>query len=192
MVLFARLCMRIAVTDRRCPHTGAAALAFAGGLLWSLLLSPPPVHAVPMVNDPKGFIGIAWGDALDGRPELVLVNTARRIKEYDLKNGPLPLGEAKIETMRLSAVDDKFARVMIRYRGKDVHSRILAHLQAQYGPLDRTPGQTMRGFNQQYNWRGSDTEVNMTYEGQGERGFLFIESTVLAPRFLDSLPEHAY
>ena len=178
--------------DRRFPLAEAAALALTGGLLWTLLLSPPAVHAVPMIDDPKGFNGIAWGDALDNRPELALVSTARRIKEYDIKNGPLALGEAKVEMMRFSAVDDKFARVMIRYRGKDVHTRLLAHLQAKYGPLDRTPGQTMRGFNQQYNWRGSDTEVNVTYEGQSERGFLFIESTVLAPRFNDSIPEHAY
>ncbi len=158
----------------------------------ALLYTMPAAHAVVMVNDPKGFNGIQWGTTLNDRPELALVNTARRIKEYDLKNGPIPLGEATVETMRLSTVDDKFARVTIRYRGKDVHARILAHLQAKYGPLDRTPGQTMRSFNQQYNWRGTDTEVNMTYEGQGERGFLFIESTVLAPRFNDSLPESAY
>ena len=169
------------------------ALAFAGGLIVSLTLSgPPPAHAVPMVNDPKGFNGIPWGSELDGRPEMALVNTARRIKEYDVKNGPPHLGEAKVEMMRFTTVEGKFARVTIRYRGKDVHDRILADLQARYGPLDRTPGQTMRGFNQQYNWRGTDTEVNMTYEGQGERGFLFIESALLAPRFNDTLPEHAY
>jgi hypothetical protein len=175
------------------PHPRPAALARSAVLAWSLALATAPLAlAVVMVNDPNGFNNIPWGATLDGRPELALVNTARRIKEYEIKKGPLPLGEAKVEMMRLSTVDDKFARVTIRYRGQDVHARILAHLQAQYGPLDRTPGQTMRGFNQQYNWRGTDTEVNMTYEGQGERGFLFIESTVLAPRFNDTLPEHAY
>jgi len=181
------------VHDRRLLPTRLAALAFAGGLIVSLVLSDPPsACAVPMVNDPKGFNGIPWGSELDGRPEMALVNTARRIKEYDVKNGPPQLGEVKVEMMRFSTVEGKFARVTIRYRGKDVHDRVLAYLQARYGPLDRTPGQTMRGFNQQYNWRGADTEVNMTYEGQGERGFLFIESTALAARFNDTLPEHAY
>ena len=170
-----------------------AALAFAGSLLVPLIVcQPTPVHAVVMVNDPKGFNGIPWGTELEGRPELTLLSTVRRIKEYELKNGPLPLGEAKVQVMRFSTVEGKFARVTIRYQGKDVHAQILAHLQEKYGPLDRTPGQTMRGFNQQYNWRGPDTEINMTYEGKGERGFLFIESALLAPRFNDSLPEHAY
>jgi hypothetical protein len=177
----------------RLPRTHFAALALAAGLTCFVVLVPgSPTRAVVMTHDPKGFNGIPWGAALDDRPELALVNTARHIKEYDLKTGPLPLGKAQVEMMRLSTVDGKFARVTIRYRGKDVHDRILAYLQEQYGPLDRTPGQTMRSFNQQYNWRGTDTEVNVTYEGQSERGFLFIESTVLAPRFNDTLPEHAY
>ncbi len=179
--------------DCRLLPTRLAALVLAGGLILSLTLSgPPPVHAVPMVNDPKGFNGIPWGSELDSRPEMILFNTARRIKEYDLKNGPPQLGEVKVEMMRFSTLEGKFARVTIRYRGKDTHDRILTYLQKKYGPLDHTPGQTMRGFNQQYNWRGTDTEVNMTYEGQGERGFLFIESSALAPRFNDTLPEHAY
>lgn len=152
----------------------------------------PVLHAVPMVNDPKGFNSIPWGAPLNDRPDLSLVNTASRIKEYDLKNGTLPLGEARVDMMRFSTVDGKFARVTIRYKGKDTLVRVLAHLQQLYGPLDRTPGQMMRGANQQYNWRGTDTEVNMTFDGMGERGFLFIESTVLAPRFNDSLPESAY
>lgn len=176
--------------DHRLLHTRLAALAFAVGLLWSLVLLPPPaVHAVPMVNDPKGFNGILWGARLDDRPELSLINTARRIKEYDLRKGPLTLGKAAVEMMRLSTVDDKFARVTIHYRGQSTHAQILAHLQAQYGPLDRTPGQTMRGFNQQFNWRGADTDINMTYEAVGERGFLFIESILLAPSFTESIHE---
>lgn len=170
-----------------------AAFALAAGLVYSIALAPAPsAHAVGMANDPKGFNDIPWGTALDGRTELMLASSAPHIKEYDLKNGPLQLGEAKVDMMRLSTFDGKFARVTIRYRGKHVHTQVLAYLQAQYGSLDRTPGQTMRGVNQQYNWRGTDTEINMTYEGQGERGFLFIESTVLAPRFSDLLAEHGY
>lgn len=179
--------------DRPLLPARLVALVFAGGLIASLALSwPPSAEAVPMLNDPKGFNGIAWGTDLEGRPELALVNTARKIKEYDFKDGPIELGDAKVNMMRLSTVGGKFARVTIRYKGKDVHAKVLAHLQEKYGPLDHTPGQTMRGFNQQYNWRGQDTEVNMTYEGQGERGFLFIESSLLAPQFNDTLPEHAY
>jgi hypothetical protein len=181
------------VPDCRLLHTPFAAFALAAGLVCSIALTPAPsAHAVGMANDPNGFNDIPWGTALDGRPELTLANTAPHIKEYDLKAGPLTMGEAKVDMMRLSTFDGKFARVTIRYRGKNVHDQVLAYLQSQYGSLDRTPGQTMRGTNQQYNWRGTDTEINMTYEGRGERGFLFIESAVLAPRFSDLLAEHGY
>jgi hypothetical protein len=181
------------VPDRRFLHARLAAFALAAGLVYSSILAPTPcVHAVGMTNDPKGFNNIPWGTALDGRPELTVANSTLHIKEYDLKNGPLALGEARVDMMRFSTFDGKFARVTIRYRGKQVHAQVLAYLQAQYGSIDRTPGQTMRGVNQQYNWRGTDTEVNMTYEGQNERGFLFIESAVLAPRFSDLLAEHGY
>lgn len=174
-------------------HARLAALVLSGGLAcFTVVALGSSARAVVMINDPKGFNSIQWGAPLENRPDLTLVSSAQRIKEYDLKNGPLLLGGVKVEMMRLSTVDGQFARVTIRYRGQDIHTRILAYLQEQYGPLDRTPGQTMRGFNQQYNWRGTDTEINLTYEGQGERGFLFIESTVLAPRFNDTLPEHAY
>ena len=179
--------------DRRLLHARPAVFALATGLVSVIVLAPTPcAHAVGMTNDPKGFNNIPWGAALDGRPELTVANSTPHVKEYDLKSGPLTLGEAKVDMMRFSTFDGKFARVTIRYRGKQVHTQVLAYLQAQYGSIDRTPGQTMRGANQQYNWRGTDTEINMTYTGQGERGFLFIESAVLAPRFSDLLAEHGY
>jgi hypothetical protein len=181
------------VSGYRLLHFPLAALALTAGLVYAIVLAPTPcAHAVGMTNDPKGFNNIPWGAALDGRPELTVANSTPHVKEYDLKNGPLTLGEAKVDMMRFSTFDGKFARVTIRYRGKQVHTQVLAYLQAQYGSIDRTPGQTMRGVNQQYNWRGTDTEINMTYTGQGERGFLFIESALLAPRFSDLLAEHGY
>jgi len=163
----------------------------AAVFIWTAI-NVSAAHAVPMVSDPNGFSGITWGASLNDRPELALITTANRIKEYDRKSGPLQFGDAAVDTMRFSTVDGKFARVTIRYKGKDTLAKVLVHLQRLYGPLDRTPGQMMRGANQQYNWRGTDTEVNMTFDGMGERGFLFIESTVLAPRFNDSLSESAY
>lgn len=181
------------MTDRLLLPAWLAGLVLTGGLLASLVLSwPPSALAVPMVNDPKGFNGIAWGSELEGRPDLTLINTVRKIKEYEFKDGPPAWGGAKVAMMRLSTVGGKFARVTIRYHGDEAHARLLAHLEKLYGPLDRTPGQTMRGFNQQYNWRGPETEVNLTYQGQDERGFLFIESGLLGPQFNDALPEHAF
>lgn len=161
-------------------------------LAWAAQLAVLPAFAVTLENDPKGFGGIPWGTALADRPDLVLADPGERVKGYEQKEGPSSIGETPVDSMRLVTVEGKFARVMIRYRGQAKHDQILAYLQGQYGPIDRTPGQMARGLNQQYTWRGSDTEINLTYQAAGERGFLFIESRTLAPRFNDSISDAQY
>jgi len=46
----------------------------------------------------------------------------------------------------------------------------------------------MRGLNQQFDWRGTETEITLTYEARGERGFISIDSMLLAPRLNELLP----
>ena len=48
-----------------------------------------------------------------------------------------------------------------------------------------------RGLNQQYNWRGTETEINLTYQAGTERGYIFIDSRTLAPRFNDDITDSA-
>jgi hypothetical protein len=87
--------------------------------------------------------------------------------------------------------DDQFARVTIRYQGETVHKHVLSFLESRHGTLQRIPGQMARGLNQQYTWRGSDTEINVTYQGGTERGYIFIDSRNLAPRFNDDITDSA-
>lgn len=148
----------------------------------------PASPAATMTKDPKGFRGIAWGSALANVPDLAVVNTGEHISEYELKNEPPHLGSIKVEVMRFLAYDGEFARVTVRYKGKKTHEQVLAYLQSQFGPVDRSPGSMMRGLNQEFNWRGTDTEVNLTYEARGERGFVSIDSMLLAPKFNEFLP----
>jgi hypothetical protein len=153
---------------------------------------PPDATAGEMLNDPNGYRGIRWGAKLAEAADLTLVETVERLSEFDLKGGTPPLGEAKVETMRFIAIDEQFARVIIRYTGKGTHDKVLAYLQTQYGPLDRTPGSMMRGLSQQFNWRGDNTEVNLLYESARDRGFVFIESRILAGKFNEGINEHGY
>jgi len=64
-------------------------------------------------------------------------------------------------------------------------------MEQRYGPLQRIPGQMMRGLNQQYTWRGTESEINLTYHASTERGFIFLESRTLAPRFNDQIGDSA-
>jgi hypothetical protein len=147
------------------------------------------VHAVPLLNDPKGFHDIAWGVPLTARPELEVTRTDPHVNEYRLKNEAAAFAGVPVESIRFLTVDQLFARVTIRYYGESSHKEIMAYLQRQFGPLERLPGQMMRGLNQQYNWRGTETEINLTYNASSERGFIFIDSRSLAPRFNDQLTE---
>jgi hypothetical protein len=141
-----------------------------------------------MRNDPQGFHGIAWGSPLS-ETEFAVSHRGDRISDYRLKNGPPSFGDTNVESVLFSTVDDQFARVTIRYRGAGTHKTLLAYLERTYGPIDRIPGQMTRGLNQQYNWRGPETEINLTYEGNLERGYIFIESRSLSPRFNDGITD---
>ena len=164
-------------------------LALLGFLL--CLSRPFPVHAVPMVNDPNGFQSLAWGVALTTRPDLEIAKAGPHVNEYQLRNGQPSYAGIPVESLRFLSVDEQFARVTIQYQGEDRHKQILAYLERQFGSLERVPGQMMRGLNQQYNWRGVDTEINVTYHANTERGFIFIDSRTLAPRFNDRITDTA-
>ena len=166
----------------------ACSLAILFLLSWATtFIGPVPACAGNLVNDPQGFRDIPWGSSLTELAHLTLADSGERVKGYDVRQEPLTLGEARVDSMRLYTIDGKFARVAIHYRGQSTHNLVLTYLQSNFGPIDRAPGSMVRGLNQQYNWRGTETEINLTYQGQGERGFLFIESRALAPRLTDAL-----
>jgi hypothetical protein len=149
------------------------------------------VHAVPMINDPRGFHDIPWGAALAERHELQPTRSGPHVSEYRMKTeSPTFAGQA-VSSIAYVSVDDQFARVIVRYQGEQTHKHVLRYLETQFGPLERIPGQMARGLNQQYTWRGPETEINLTYQAGTERGFIFIDSRTLAPRFNDQLTDSA-
>ena len=160
--------------------------------LAGLLVPQHALTARTIQDDPKGFRGIPWGANLDEVDELKLVSTWRIVTEYEYEDGRPSWADAPLTSLRLSSVYGKFARVSIKYQGEQTHNQILTYLESRFGEIEYMPGAMVRGLNQQYTWRGSDTEINLTYQGNGERGFLFLESRAHAPRFNDVLPEHAY
>lgn len=168
---------------QRIGHFFVLALVF----LWS----PDALHAVPMTKDPRGFRDIAWGASLSARTELVVKREGDHIREYEFVRDAPSFGGVPVESIRLTSINEQFARVTIRYKGDQVHKRILLYLEEEFGPIERLPGQMVRGLNQQYNWRGSDSEINMTYQAATERGFIFIDSRSLAPLFNDQIADTA-
>jgi len=171
---------RTGVASRTCASV--LALLCSSDLLWS-----PVTFAVSMVNDPNGFQGIPWGAALPESPDWILASSGDRIREFERKQGPPRLGDATVESLRYVTIDGKFARAVVRYQGRAAHQQIMSSLEAQFGPIDRSPGQVAGGFLQQFNWRGDETEINLTYEVKKERGLVFIEGRALSPTFNENI-----
>lgn len=176
------------MTQPRSPNLNIAA---AGLIL--LCLVPLPAGAVPMKEDPKGFEGIPWGATFSETADFTLVENGRRVKGYELKQGPPSFGPAKIDSMRFVTIDGQFGRVTIRYHGLDTHRQIVEFLESKHGPLDRTPGQIAGKAVKQGNWRGEDTEISFTFDSRTDRGIIFLESRSLATTFADGMaaePDH--
>ncbi|SPP63671.1 hypothetical protein [Nitrospira lenta] len=148
-------------------------------LLLGLLLPSGLTLAVPILNDPNGFEGLPWESTLTEGDQFTKVEEAGRLLSYELKAGHPTLGTIPVEVLRYTTFDGKFGRVLVRYQGKDTHEQILAYLQTQYGPLDRTPGQITVGPIRVYAWHGFDTEITLRYESRIERGVIFFESRIL-------------
>jgi hypothetical protein len=148
-------------------------------LVLSLILHGALALAVPMQNDPNGFEGITWGSILSEIDSFTIVEDAGRSKTYERKTGVPSLGPATVDSLRFVTVENKFMRVTVRYQGKTNHDRILAYLQSLYGPLDRTPGQIAGGSVKFHSWTGFETDVNLRYETETDRGIIFFESQEL-------------
>lgn len=144
-----------------------------------------------MNNDPKGFQNISWGAALATRQDLAVIRSGTHITEYRMKDENMTFAGAVMTSILYVAFDDQFARVTIRYQGESVHKQVLRFLENRHGVIQRIPGQMARGLNQQYMWRGPETEINVTYQAGTGRGFIFIDSRTLAPRFNDEIGDSA-
>ncbi|HLZ35710.1 MAG TPA: hypothetical protein VKP13_17030 [Nitrospira sp.] len=158
---------------------------FLAGGIFAFLLACSTVLAVQMKDDPNGFEGIPWGTTLSESDNFGLTENAGRLKTYELKNGPQALGPATVESMKFMTIDDKFARVTVRYKGKEAHDQILAFLQSRFGPLDRTPGQFSVGPVKFYAWQGFETEITMRYEARNDSGIIFFESQTLRAKLTE-------
>ena len=124
--------------------------------------------------------------------KLSLVAPDGRIQTYQFTNNSSQFANTRVESFRLLSIDGKFARVMIRYHGEKAHQAIMQYLINQYGKINRRPGSMLRGLTQENTWRGSETEANLNYREHGARGFLMIQSRILAPRFLDLASDHSH
>ena len=120
------------------------------------------------------------------------VDAAGSLRDNDRHSVVDLLGPTPVDSLRLTAFQHKFGRVTVRYSGQAAHDAILAYLQSQYGPLDRTPGQIAVGPVKVYAWHGFQTEVTLRFESNLDRGIIFIESALLRERWGEDVPSTVF
>lgn len=161
-------------------------------LLFFLLWSHSAIAGTAIEHDPQGFLGIPWGNSLQENEEFIEIDETNIVRTFTLKEGKPRVGGVPMESMKLYTLKGKYARAIFHYRGETTHESLMHFLEATYGKTDIAQGGMMRGLNQQYTWRGPETEITVTYHGFRERGVLAAESRVLAPLFFDAFPDQAY
>ena len=162
------------------------------GFVGILLLQGSQAPAVPLINDPNGFDGIPWGATLSDDDRFLSIEDAGRFQTYERKYRSPMLGTTPVGSMRFTTFERKFGRVTVRYSGQATHDAILAYLQSQYGPLDRTPGQIAVGPVKVYAWHGFQTEVTLRFESNRDRGIIFVESVILRERWGEDVPSTVF
>ncbi|MCA9419710.1 MAG: hypothetical protein KC592_01755 [Nitrospira sp.] len=159
-----------------------------------IILSPwtPVLSATPIENDPKGFFGSLWGHPLKDRSDLKKIDSLDSMHIYTIKNGAPRLGSTELESVKLYTLNGKYARALFHYQGEAIHETLLEYLRNEFGKSNDPYGSMVRGLNQQYTWRGPETEITLTYHGFRERGILAVEGRIYAPLFLDFLSGDSY
>ncbi len=145
--------------------------------------------ATTITEDPQGFFGISWGQSLDDRSDLKQIDSSETLGIYTLISGHPQIEGIALESVKLYTLEDKYARALFRYQGEATHKQLIAWLEARFGNIERAYGSMMRGLNQQFTWRGPETEIAITYHGFRQRGLLIAESRVFSPMFLDALSD---
>ncbi len=167
------------------PNNRSARQVFPQGALAGVVAVLLPVWlawAVPIEHDTRDFEGIPWGATFEESDTFQKVEDTGRLKAYELKGVTPTLGSVPVESMRFYTAKGGFARVTVRYRGKQTHDEIVKYLESRYGSLDRTPGQIATGVVRFHNWHGDETDVTLRYEMRTDEGVIFFESQVWAPQ----------
>ncbi len=167
-------------------------LIYTVPLIISLTLSCTFALAGPLTNDPQGFYGIKWGHSLIESPQLTKFDSQKSLDYYRPRDLAPSIWGIPVTSIKLLSINDQFARITIHYRGEKAHQALLNELESKFGEITHPPGSMMRGLNQEYSWRGSSTEISITYQGLSERGFLAAQSRILAAEVMNTISDQSF
>lgn len=129
-------------------------------------------------NEPEGFRGLKWGDPPGGNMEQ-MVQLDEFTTRYTLPEERLQLENVDLSAIRYQFFNDRFAGVVLFFRGKERHSHMKTICKGKFGEP------TLTGFNV-ITWKGRKATVTLTYNSIGGVGFFSIASTPLILEWMEA------
>jgi len=90
-----------------------------------------------MLVEPNAFHGVKWGTPMAAIPDLTVVEKAGAATYATVQDAVYRIGDAFLANMVYAFCQDKFAAVMVDYRGRKAHDSIKSFLTKKYtAPLE--------------------------------------------------------
>lgn len=123
-------------------------------------------------NEPDGFRGIKWGEAISERNDMAPKYAgADKTVSYTRKGDEAFLGDVMLSSLSYRYWDGKFSGVFMLYRDSDRFQKLLEICIERYGI-----GEKRTRYPELYIWEGRNTEVRLEYDSIRGDGYLAISS----------------
>lgn len=85
-----------------------------------------------VIKEPNAFHGVKWGTPMAAVPDLTMVEKDGQAAYATLEGGVYRIGDAFLSDVVYGFCQDKFAAVMVSYKGRKAHDAIRNFLSAKY------------------------------------------------------------
>ncbi len=146
------------VMGKQCDRKSAA--LFLKSFLLAVFVFLCSACSQPVMNShpEAAFRGIKWGSSLNEVGALQVINNEVHFKTAVRKNEALRLGDADLEKVTYTFIDDRFMKVEIDFTRYSNFSSILAYLIRHYGQ----PGLSNKDHNI-YRWKQGEVIIQLRY-----------------------------
>ena len=120
-----------------------------------------------VIKEPNAFNGIKWGTAMAAIPDLTVAERDGQAAYATAEGVVYRIGEAFLSGVVYGFCQDKFAAVMVEYKGRKAHESIKKFLSAKYaGPME------MDGHPDSLAWPIGNVLIRMEFSKEKDSGTL--------------------
>lgn len=120
-----------------------------------------------VLREPNAFHGIKWGTAMAAVPDLTVVEKNGQAAYATSPEVVYRIGDVFLNNVVYAFCQDKFAAVMVEYRGRKTNDNIRKFLTAKYTEPVRVEGQP-----DEVGWPIGNVLIRMSFSGEKDMGSL--------------------